>query len=112
MNFEPTPEQKQIQAQARQFAETEVIPIAREADEKREFPLHLVRRMGELGFLGGPLEPEYGGAGMGHLSCRARWVAQARAGWLTAAAPVALERRHHRRRLWLPLLKLKTVAAF
>jgi len=68
MNFEPTPEQKQIQAQARQFAETEVIPIAREADEKREFPLHLVRRMGELGFLGGPLEPEYGGAGMDHLS--------------------------------------------
>ena len=68
MNFELTPEQKQIQARARQFAETEVTPIAREADEKGEFPLHLVRRMGELGFLGGPLEPEYGGAGMSHLS--------------------------------------------
>ena len=68
MNFELTPEQKQIQARARQFAEAEVSPIAREADEKREFPLHLVRRIGELGFLGGPLEPEYGGAGMSHLS--------------------------------------------
>jgi len=68
MNFELTPEQKQIQARARRFAETEVFPIAREADETREFPLHLVRRMGELGFLGGPLEPEYGGAGMDHLS--------------------------------------------
>ncbi len=68
MNFGFTTEQKQVQAQAHEFAETEVFPIAREADERREFPLHLVRRMGELGFLGGPLEPEYGGAGMCHLS--------------------------------------------
>lgn len=68
MNFDLTPEQKQIQRRAREFAETEVSPIAREADEKRTFPMHLVRRMGELGFLGGPLEPVYGGTGMSHLS--------------------------------------------
>lgn len=68
MNFELTPEQKQIQAQARQFAEEEVAPIAREADEKGEFPLHLVKRMGELGFLAGPIEREYGGAGMDYAS--------------------------------------------
>jgi alkylation response protein AidB-like acyl-CoA dehydrogenase len=68
MNFELEPKQKQVQALARQFAETEVAPIAREADERREFPLHLVRRMAELGFLGGPLEPRWGGAGMDHLS--------------------------------------------
>ena len=60
MNFELQPEQKRLQTQARQFADTEVSPIAREADEKREFPLHLVQRMAELGFLGGPLEREYG----------------------------------------------------
>jgi len=68
MNFELTPQQKEIQARARQFAEEEVMPIAREADEKGEFPLHLVRRMGELGFLAGPIEPEYGGAGMDYVS--------------------------------------------
>jgi len=68
MNFKLTPEQATVQAQARQFAEEEVMPIAREADEKGEFPLHLVRRMGELGFLAGPIEPEYGGAGMDYLS--------------------------------------------
>ncbi len=68
MNFELTPEQKQIQMRARQFAEEEVAPIAREADETGEFPAHLVRRMGELGFLAGPIEPEYGGAGMDYLS--------------------------------------------
>ena len=68
MDFELTPEQKRIQQQARQFSEQEVAPIARAADEKGEFPLHLVNRMGELGFLAGPIEPEYGGSGMDYVS--------------------------------------------
>src|SRR5436853_7245615 len=68
MNFELTAEQKRIQVQARQFAEQEVAPVAREADEKGQFPLHLVKRMGELGFLAGPIEPEYGGSGMDHVA--------------------------------------------
>ncbi len=68
MNFELTPEQTRIQTLAREFAQQEVAPIAREADENGEFPLHLVKRMGELGFLGGPVSPEYGGSGMDYLS--------------------------------------------
>ncbi len=68
MNFDLTSAQQQIQIRARQFAQEEVAPLAREADEKGEFPLHLVRRMGELGFLAGPIAPEYGGAGMDYLS--------------------------------------------
>src|SRR5215467_10968957 len=68
MDFELTPEQKRIRAQARQFAEQEVAPAAREADEKGEFPMHLVKRMGELGFLAGPVEQEYGGSGMDYVS--------------------------------------------
>src|SRR5437764_7208623 len=68
MDFDLTPAQQRIRAQARAFAEQEVAPIAREADEKGEFPLHLVRRMGELGFLAGPIEPEYGGSGMDDVS--------------------------------------------
>jgi butyryl-CoA dehydrogenase len=68
MDFELTPEQKRIQQQARQFSEQEVAPIARAADEKGEFPLHLVNRMGELGFLAGPIESDYGGSGMDYVS--------------------------------------------
>jgi butyryl-CoA dehydrogenase len=68
MNFELTTEQKRIQAYAREFAEQEVAPIAREADEKGEFPMHLVKRMGELGFLAGPVERQYGGSGMDYVS--------------------------------------------
>lgn len=68
MDFELTPEQTRIQLLARQFAEQEVAPIAREADEKGEFPFNLVKRMGELGFLAGPIETEYGGSGMDYVS--------------------------------------------
>ena len=68
MDFELTPEQKHVQAQARQFAGQEVASLARHADEIGEFPLHLVKRMGELGFLAGPVEPEYGGSGMDYVS--------------------------------------------
>ena len=67
MNFELTEEQERIQSRASAFAEQEVAPVAREADEKGEFPRHLVKRMGELGFLAGPIEPEYGGSGMDYV---------------------------------------------
>ena len=58
MNFDLTSEQQRIQAQARQFAQEEVAPLAREADERGEFPVHLIKRMGELGFLAGPTKGE------------------------------------------------------
>ncbi len=67
MDFSLTPEQHAIQARARAFAQDEVAPLARQADETGTFPIHLVRRMGELGFLAGPIEAAYGGAGMDYL---------------------------------------------
>src|SRR5260370_41537424 len=68
MDFELAPQQKHTQVQAREFEDQEVAHVARIADEKGEFPLHLVKRMGELGFLAGPIEPEYGGSGMDYVS--------------------------------------------
>jgi butyryl-CoA dehydrogenase len=68
MDFALTAEQKRVQQQARQFAEQEVALVAREADATGTFPLHLVKRMGELGFLAGPIKPEYGGSGMDYVS--------------------------------------------
>lgn len=61
MDFQLTPTQVQIQQQARRFATEEVAPLSREADERSVFPLQLVKRMGDLGFLGAPLAPAYGG---------------------------------------------------
>jgi alkylation response protein AidB-like acyl-CoA dehydrogenase len=68
MDFELSPEQQQWQETARRFAQEEVAPLAREADERRRFSPELVPRMGELGLLGGPLEPAFGGSGMDYVS--------------------------------------------
>lgn len=68
MNFELSPEQLRIQTLARDFANDEVAPRAREADETGAFPMHLIGRMAELGFLGGPIAREYGGAAMDAVS--------------------------------------------
>ncbi len=68
MNFDLTPAQKEVQQIARQFAQEEVLPLARETDESGEFPLHLVKRMGELGFLAGSIDTAYGGSAMDYLS--------------------------------------------
>jgi butyryl-CoA dehydrogenase len=54
MNFDLTPEEQHIQSIARQFAEQEVAPISREADEQGIFPAHLVPRMAELGLFAIP----------------------------------------------------------
>lgn len=68
MHFELTEQQRAIQARARAFADDEVAPLAREADETGQFPLQLVPRMAALGFLAGPLSTVYGGSGMDNLS--------------------------------------------
>ena len=68
MDFALTAAQQEVQLRARQFAEQEVAPAARVSDERGEFPLHLVKRMGELGFLAGPVDPAYGGSGMDCVS--------------------------------------------
>lgn len=68
MNFSLTPQQTAVQQVARQFAREEVAPQARESDESGRFPLHLVENMGQLGFLAGTIDPQYGGSGMDYLS--------------------------------------------
>lgn len=68
MDFQLSLSQLAMQERARQFATQEVAPLAREADERGVFPLALVKRMGELGFLAAPLAPEYGGGGVDFVS--------------------------------------------
>ncbi|MGO8951001.1 MAG: acyl-CoA dehydrogenase family protein [Ktedonobacterales bacterium] len=68
MDFELTSEERRIQDAVRRFAQDEVAPKAREADENGVFDVSLVGRMAELGLLGGPLEVEYGGSGMDYVS--------------------------------------------
>ncbi|MBZ5535181.1 MAG: acyl-CoA dehydrogenase [Acidobacteriia bacterium] len=66
MNFELTDEQRQVQETVREFARTELAPHVMEWDEAQEFPRDVLRKLGELGFLGTVFPAEYGGAGMGY----------------------------------------------
>jgi alkylation response protein AidB-like acyl-CoA dehydrogenase len=68
MHFQLTDKQQAIQQRAREFAQGEVAPIAREIDETGEFPVHLVPKMGELGFLSGSIGPDYGGRDLDYVS--------------------------------------------
>jgi alkylation response protein AidB-like acyl-CoA dehydrogenase len=68
MNFELTEEHLMIQQAAREFAQTELLPGVIERDEHQKFPHEQVKKMGELGFLGMMVSPEYGGGGMDTIS--------------------------------------------
>jgi alkylation response protein AidB-like acyl-CoA dehydrogenase len=68
MDFELTPEQKEIRALAREFAEREIAPVIRRYDEAQEFPHELLKKLGATGLLGALVSEEYGGAGLDHVS--------------------------------------------
>jgi len=66
--FELPEEVQDIQGLARDFARGEVLPGAQERDRTHRFPKELIDQMGEMGFLGMFVPPEYNGAGMDILS--------------------------------------------
>lgn len=68
MDFNLTEEHLMIRDAARDFAQTELLPGVIERDNAQTFPESLVRKMGELGFLGIMVDPKYGGSGMDAIS--------------------------------------------
>ncbi|MBM3713332.1 MAG: acyl-CoA dehydrogenase family protein, partial [Actinobacteria bacterium] len=68
MDFAFTDEQLMIKQTAKDFAESEIAPSAVERDINAEFPHEIVKKMGELGFMGMMVPPEWGGAGMDTVS--------------------------------------------
>jgi len=63
LNFDLTGEQAAIAKLAREFADEAVAPGAGRRDKTGEFPLDLVKQMGNLGFFGIPFSEAYGGMG-------------------------------------------------
>lgn len=68
MDFSLTEEHIMIRDAARNFAQTELLPGVIERDNKQEFSNELVKKMGDLGFLGIMVDPKYGGSGMDAIS--------------------------------------------
>ena len=52
----------------KEFAETEVKPLAQEVDETEHFPAGTVEKMAKAGFMGIPVPKEYGGQGCDPLT--------------------------------------------
>src|SRR3954462_15805840 len=63
MLFDLDDDTQLLQRTVREFAEGEVAPAAEELDRTKAFPYELVRRMGELGWMGIPFPEDVGGAG-------------------------------------------------
>jgi butyryl-CoA dehydrogenase len=68
MCFDLSEEHLMIQETIRKFAENEVAPGAAERDRTQEFPKDILKKLGELGFLGINTPQEYGGAGLDSIS--------------------------------------------
>ncbi|MEO8474503.1 MAG: acyl-CoA dehydrogenase [Chryseolinea sp.] len=68
MNFQLTEEHLAVQAAAREFAQSELLPGVIERDTHQKFPMDQVKKMGELGFMGMMTDPKYNGGGMDSIS--------------------------------------------
>ena len=68
MNFNLSEDHIAIRDAAREFAQNEIAPSAVERDKTGEFPTEIVQKLGELGFMGMMVSPEYGGAGLDAVS--------------------------------------------
>jgi butyryl-CoA dehydrogenase len=68
MDFELSQDHKVLKDSVRDFVEKEIKPIAMQIDEDHMIPDSLVKKMGEMGFLGSYLPEEYEGAGLDMLS--------------------------------------------
>jgi alkylation response protein AidB-like acyl-CoA dehydrogenase len=68
MDFQLTEEHLAVQAAARDFANTELLPGVIERDEHQKFPAEQIKKLGQLGFLGMMVDPKYGGGGMDAIS--------------------------------------------
>jgi alkylation response protein AidB-like acyl-CoA dehydrogenase len=68
MNFELTEEQIAVRDAARDFAQNVLKPGVIARDNEQRFPAEEIKQLGELGFMGMMVSPEYGGSGMDTIS--------------------------------------------
>jgi len=67
MDFEYTSEQIHLRKAVREFAEAEIAPYVMEWDEAQTFPMEVVRKLGELGYMGAIFPEDLGGGGLGYI---------------------------------------------
>ena len=90
IEFDLTGEQHLIRETAREFADREIVPRARDNDRSERFDTELVEKLGEIGFLGSIVSEEYGGRGMDYRTY-ARIVEEIGRGDSSAPTVVSLQ---------------------
>ena len=90
MDFALTEEQEKLQKLVHTFVEKEVVPAARELDERGEFPAELFQRCGALGLFGLRYPESVGGSG-GDFVSFCLMAEQIARGSLSLAAAVAMQ---------------------
>ena len=88
-----------IRDMVRNFADDQIMPLARSLDEEERFPLELVQEMGRLGLMGMIVPQEYGGSGLDMVAFATAIIELAR-----ADASVAITMAAHNSLGTLPLL--------
>ena len=68
MDFDLNAEQVMVRNMAREFAQREIIPLAKEDDQNEHYRPETTQKMAALGLLGAPLPQEYGGAGFDYIT--------------------------------------------
>jgi len=68
MDFSYTREQQLVKKMLKEFAETEIAPIAEELDAEAKYPYETIAKLGELGVMGMPFPEEWGGAGSDYVT--------------------------------------------
>jgi butyryl-CoA dehydrogenase len=114
IDFELTDEQRLVRETAREFADGEIAPRARENDRHERFDTELVEKLAEMGFLGPIISEEYGGRGIDYRTYgliveeigRADSSARTVVSVVTSLVGSSIERwgREEQKREWLPRL--------
>ena len=68
MDLDLSAEHQLLRSTIRDFMDKEVAPVVEEHEREHKFPVEVVRRLGEMGWLGIPIPEDEGGAGMDTLA--------------------------------------------
>jgi len=67
MNYNFSEDHKMLRELARDFTNKEIKPLAKKIDEQERIPPELIKKLGDVGFLGTMFPEEYGGGGFGKI---------------------------------------------
>ena len=84
-DFDLTPEQRQVRAAVREFAEREILPFVEENERAERYPAEAIRKLVPLGYLTPLLPEEYGGGGCDVVTYGVICEELARIDWVVAS---------------------------